>query len=43
VPLSLDELVERVGWSAAELLGRLTALELDQRVRRLPGALFARA
>lgn len=43
VPLSLDEIRERSGKSAPELLARLTALELDDRVRRLPGALYQKS
>lgn len=41
-PVSLDALSARTGWSAAELGVRLLALELDGRVRRLPGQLFQR-
>ncbi|MBI3932591.1 MAG: DNA-protecting protein DprA [Acidobacteria bacterium] len=42
-PASLDDLVERCGRPAGELLGRLAELELERRVRRLPGALFVRS
>jgi len=42
VPLSLDELQARSGLPVPELLQRLSALELEQRVQRLPGALFVR-
>jgi DNA processing protein len=43
VPRTLDEIADRSGQPAAELLSRLTALELADRVRRLPGALFVRS
>ncbi len=42
-PLTVDELAARLGTPPSELLGRLLALELDDRVRRLPGALFVRS
>lgn len=42
VPLSLDELQAKSGLPVPELLQRLSALELQQRVQRLPGALFVR-
>jgi len=42
-PRSLDEIQERCGRPTAELLSRLTALELDDRVRRLPGTLFVKS
>lgn len=41
-PISLDELVRRTGWSAAELNVRLLELELDGVVARLPGQCFQR-
>ena len=41
-PVTLDALVARTGWSAAELSVRLLDLELDGRVTRLPGQLFQR-
>ncbi|MGH8795806.1 MAG: DNA-processing protein DprA, partial [Caldimonas sp.] len=41
-PVTLDALVARTGWSAAELNVRLLDLELDGRVTRLPGQLFQR-
>jgi DNA processing protein len=41
-PISLDELVRRTGWSAAELNVRLLELELDGQVARLPGQSFQR-
>jgi DNA processing protein len=41
-PISLDELVRRTGWSAAELNVRLLELELDGQVARLPGQCFQR-
>ena len=41
-PVTLDTLVARTGWSAAELNVRLLELELDQQVSRLPGGLFQR-
>lgn len=40
---SVEELTERSGRSVEEVLARLTELELAERVRRLPGALYARA
>jgi DNA processing protein len=42
-PMSLDELAARTGRSAADLGARLLELELDGRVRRLPGQLFQRS
>jgi DNA processing protein len=42
-PLSLDDLRERTGRPASELLARLTALELQDQVRRLPGALYQKS
>jgi DNA processing protein len=42
-PSSLEELQRKSGRAASEVLGRLTELELANRVRRLPGALFVRA
>jgi DNA processing protein len=41
-PVSLEALVARTGWSAAELNIRLLELELDGRVARLAGQLFQR-
>jgi len=41
-PISLDELVARTGWSAAELNARLLELELAGQVERLPGQRFQR-
>jgi DNA processing protein len=41
-PTTLDRLVERTGWPAAELNARLLELELDAKVVRLPGGLFQR-
>jgi DNA processing protein len=41
-PLGLDELQARSGRPPAELLARLAELELDDRVRRLPGGLYVR-
>ncbi|MDM0115347.1 DNA-processing protein DprA [Variovorax sp. J22R133] len=41
-PVSLDALVARTGWPAAELQARLLELELDNHVARLPGGLFQR-
>jgi len=42
-PRSLEDLQARSGRPITELLRRLSALELDARVRRLPGALYVRA
>ena len=42
-PSSLEELGRRSGLETPELLVRLTELELADKVRRLPGALFVRA
>jgi DNA processing protein len=39
-PLSLDELLDRTGMSAAALQAQLFELELGGRVARLPGGLF---
>lgn len=41
-PVSLDALVARCGWPAAELSTRLLTLELEGRVARLPGGLYQR-
>lgn len=41
-PMTLDELVARTGWPAAELQARLLTLELDGHLARLPGGLFQR-
>ena len=41
-PVTLDALVARTGWPAAELNVRLLELELEGRVARLPGQLFQR-
>jgi DNA processing protein len=41
-PVGLDELQARSGQSAPKLLARLAELELEARVRRLPGGLFVR-
>jgi DNA processing protein len=41
-PVTLDALVARTGWPAAELNTRLLELELDGQVARLPGQLFQR-
>ena len=41
-PSSLDELQARSGRPVPELLARLAELELEEKVRRLPGALFVR-
>ena len=41
-PVSLELLVVRTGWSAAELSTRLLDLELAGAVARLPGQLFQR-
>jgi DNA processing protein len=41
-PLTLDALVARTGWPAAELNVHLLELELEGRVARLPGQLFQR-
>ena len=41
-PASLDALIARTGWGAAELQAHLLDLELGGRVVRLPGQLFQR-
>ena len=41
-PISLDELQQRSGLPARDLLQRLGELELERKVQRLPGALFVR-
>jgi DNA processing protein len=43
VPSSVEELAARSGRAVPELLARLGVLELEARVRRLPGALFVRS
>jgi DNA processing protein len=42
-PLGLDELQSRCGRPVSELLSRLSLLELEARVRRLPGPAYLRA
>jgi DNA processing protein len=42
-PASVEDLAARSGLGVGELLAQLTELELQARVRRLPGALFVRA
>jgi predicted Rossmann fold nucleotide-binding protein DprA/Smf involved in DNA uptake len=41
-PCSVDELASGDPGETAQLLARLTELEIQQRVRRLPGALYVR-
>lgn len=41
-PVTLDALIARCGWPAAELQAKLLDLELEGRVARLPGGLFQR-
>lgn len=41
-PVSLDALVARTGWPAAQLQAQLLELELSGEVARLPGGLFQR-
>jgi DNA processing protein len=41
-PVTLDALMARTGWPAAELSVRLLDLELEGRVARLPGGLYQR-
>jgi len=41
-PASIEELIERSGCSASHVAARLLALELDGRVRQLPGKRFVR-
>jgi DNA processing protein len=43
VPSSVEEVAARSGRAVPELLARLGVLELEARVRRLPGALFVRS
>jgi DNA processing protein len=43
VPSSIEEVAARSGRAVPELLARLGVLELEARVRRLPGALFVRS
>jgi DNA processing protein len=42
-PLGLDELQARCGRPVSELLARLSLLEVEARVRRLPGPAYLRA
>jgi DNA processing protein len=42
-PRGLDELQARSGWGVPKILTRLTELELEDKVRRLPGPLFVRS
>jgi len=42
-PASLDELAGQLGWPTPVLLARLSTLELESRIRRLPGSLYVRA
>ncbi len=41
-PVTIDALISRTGWPAAELSARLMTLELDGQVARLPGGLYQR-
>jgi DNA processing protein len=41
-PSSLEDLQARSGRPISEILGRLAELEVEDKVRRLPGALFVR-
>jgi DNA processing protein len=41
-PVTLDALLARTGWPAAELSAKLLDLELDGAVARLPGGLYQR-
>jgi DNA processing protein len=41
-PVTLDTLLERTGWPAADLSGWLLERELEGRVARLPGGLYQR-
>ncbi len=41
-PVTLDALLARTGWRAADLSAQLLDLELDGRVARLPGGLYQR-
>jgi DNA processing protein len=41
-PVTLDALLARTGWPAADLSARLLELELDGHVARLPGGLYQR-
>ena len=41
-PVTIDALISRTGWPAAELSVRLMTLELDGQVARLPGGLYQR-
>jgi DNA processing protein len=41
-PLSLEDLCRRSGRPAADLVAELSVLELEARIRRLPGALYLR-
>lgn len=41
-PVTLDALLERTGWPAADLSARLLELELAGRAARLPGGLYQR-
>ena len=42
-PRGLEELQARSGWGVPKILTRLTELELEDKVRRLPGPLFVRS
>jgi DNA processing protein len=42
VPFSLEDLQSRSGWPTAQVLSRLTELELTSKVRRVQGALYVR-
>jgi DNA processing protein len=41
-PQTLDALLARTGWPAAELSAQLLDLELSGRIARLPGGLYQR-
>ena len=41
-PMSLDALMNRTGWDAAQLQAQLMELELDGQIARLPGGMYQR-
>ena len=40
--MSLDALMNRTGWDAAQLQAQLMELELDGQIARLPGGMYQR-
>ena len=42
-PVRMDTLIARIGWRADEVSSRLLILELEGRIKALPGGLYVRS